>query len=78
MSTERTLLLCRRLSLISFGHNAVPEVPDLMLMDEEDVRVRLYAQGPLPASFLDGLGRAVSIRRSVSKEDVGTGGVADT
>ncbi|KAL1940928.1 hypothetical protein VTO73DRAFT_7564 [Trametes versicolor] len=54
----------------------VPEVPDLFLMDEEDVRVRLYAQGPLPASFLEGLGRAVSIRRSVSVGDVGADGVA--
>ncbi|EIW52229.1 uncharacterized protein TRAVEDRAFT_24511 [Trametes versicolor FP-101664 SS1] len=54
----------------------VPEVPDLFLMNEEDVRVRLYAQGPLPASFLEGLGRAVSIRRSVSVGDVGTDGVA--
>ncbi|KAI0824312.1 hypothetical protein BC628DRAFT_425060 [Trametes gibbosa] len=49
--------------------NAVPDVPDHILVDEEDVRIRLYTYGPLPASFLDALGRAVSIRREGKEEN---------
>ncbi|KAI0350759.1 hypothetical protein OH77DRAFT_1001975 [Trametes cingulata] len=39
-----------------------PLFPDHVFMDEEDVYVRLYAHGPLPASFVDALGRALSVR----------------
>ncbi|KAI0668036.1 hypothetical protein C8Q78DRAFT_268290 [Trametes maxima] len=46
-------------------------LPCHFLMDEEDVHVRLYAGGPLPASFLDALGRAVSIRRDGEGSNTG-------
>ncbi|KAH9846314.1 hypothetical protein C2E23DRAFT_853412 [Lenzites betulinus] len=46
-----------------------PDVPDQTAVDEEDVCIRLYAHGPLPASFLDALGRSVSIRRDEECSD---------
>ncbi|KAI0363793.1 hypothetical protein BV20DRAFT_1057722 [Pilatotrama ljubarskyi] len=46
-----------------------PTFPDHVFMDEEDVYMQLYANGPLPASFVDALGRAVSVRREGEKGD---------
>ena len=60
----RPVILTTRASMIVLlpgGNEGVTE--------EEDVRVQLYADGPLPTSFLDTLGRMMSVRRESAQSE---------